>query len=135
MAVKKAVKKVVKKVVRKVAAKAGTIQKIARPKKVAGPKEVIGVPVQEVFKTVPDAPSVVQVQPNSVLLFVNGRDKGTVDTTNQKLGEFVTAQAQRNGIRSFSVYVDGMKADTSDAIKSLTGVGKIEIVAKDARGM
>ena len=97
-------------------------------------KKAVPVPVTEVFSTAPVSNDTVSVPRNSVLLYVNGRDKGTVDTSGQKLGAFVTAQAQHAGIRTFSVYIDGRKADTSDAGKALTGVSKIELVAKDARG-
>ena len=109
-------KKIVKKVVKKVV------------------KRAVTVPVTEVFSTAPAAGESVSVPRNSVLLFVNGQEKGTIDTSGKKLGEFVTAQAQHAGIRTFSVYIDGRKADTSDSGKALTSVSKIELVAKDSRG-
>lgn len=110
-------------------------KKVVVKKKAATPvKRTIPVPVTEVFSTITPERETVSVPRNSVLLYVNGLEKGTVDTSGQKLGAFVTAQAQRAGIRTFSVYIDGRKADTSDAGKALTGVSKIELVAKDARG-
>jgi len=97
-------------------------------------KKAVAVPVTEVFSTSPAHPETVSVPRNSVLLYVNGRKRGTIDTSGKKLGEFVTAQAQNAGIRTFSVYIDGRKADTSDANKTLENVSKVELVAKDARG-
>lgn len=109
-------------------------KKVVIKKNTVAKKKTVPVPVTEVFSTAPAHGEAVSVPRNSVLLFVNGRDKGTVDTSGQKLGAFVTAQAQNAGIRTFSVYIDGRKADTSDANKTLTSVSKIELVAKDARG-
>jgi hypothetical protein len=90
--------------------------------------------VTEVFSTQPQEAAVVEVPKNAVLLYINGSDKGQVETTGQKLADFAVAQAQRYGIRTFSVYIDGRKADTSEADKSLATVKKLEIVAKDSRG-
>jgi transcriptional regulator with XRE-family HTH domain len=70
---------------------------------------------------------------NSVALYVNGQSKGVVDTTGQTLIGFVTDICNRQGIRTFSVYVDGAKATTGQSQESLADVAKIEIVAKDAR--
>lgn len=106
-------------------------------KKVVRPKKTVAVPavtIAEVFTTRPESEATVNVPAHSVALFVNGRDKGIIDTTRQNLGAFAVAQAQRAGITSFSVYVDGVKADTGDKDKSLAGVKKIEIVSKDSRG-
>lgn len=69
-----------------------------------------------------------------VEVVVNGSSKGTTATT-QNIGDFVKAQAMRYGIRTFSVYLDGRKLDTSEASNSFpAGTTKLEIVTKDARG-
>jgi hypothetical protein len=119
-----------RKAAKKVTARTAT-KRVATPKQ---PKTVTKDVVKEVFSTVPQARQTVEVPRNSVALFVNGTDKGLIDTTGQKLGEFAIAQAQRHGIRTFSMYVDGRKADSTDADKLMENFGKLEIVAKDSRG-
>ena len=103
----------------------------SRPKKA---KAVFTEHVSTVFSTAPETSDTVQVPEHSVALFVKGRSKGVVDTTGQRLGSFVTEHAQRAGIRSFSVYVDGLESNTSHKDQTMAGISKIEIVAKDARG-
>lgn len=77
----------------------------------------------------------VAVPRGTVRVYVNGDERGNVETTGRKLGEFAVSQAQNYGVRTFSVYADGRKVDTSEAGKSLAGITKLEIVAKDARGV
>jgi len=115
-------KKVVRKVVRR------------KPSGKAAPAAVSLEPVSDLFSTRPETPETVQVPANAVILVVNGNNKGTMDTSGLKFGEFVIQHANRAGIRSFSVYVDGMKADTSYKEKPMTAFHKVEIVAKDQRG-
>lgn len=117
-----------KKVVRKVVA-----GKVSR-KTVQKVKRVSAEPVSEVFSTRPASESVVEVPAGTVALFVNGRQKGTVHIEGQKLGAFAVAAAQREGITSFSLYVDNQKATTRDKDKSMAQISKVEIVSKDARG-
>lgn len=119
-----------KKGVKKVVAK----KSVSKKATVTRPRAVSTAHVQEVFTTNPQQERTVEVPANSVALFVNGSNKGVVDTTGARLGTFAVAQAQRAGITSFSVYLDGIKADTGDKEKSLAGVSKIELVSKDARG-
>lgn len=119
-----------KKVVKKVVAKKSSKKTV----KVTRPRVVTTEHVAEVFTTRPETSSTVSVPANSVALFVNGSSKGVVDTTGSRLGTFAISKAQHYGITSFSVYVDGIKADTGDKEKSLAGVAKIEIVSKDSRG-
>ena len=88
--------------------------------------------VTEVFSTEPE--STVPVERGSIRLYVNGQDKGDVDCRGKKLKEFVIAKASSYGIRTFSVYVDGAKADTSMGNKAMSTWLKVEIVAKDSRG-
>lgn len=71
----------------------------------------------------------------SVVLVVNGSDKGVKPVGDHTLSQFVMAQATIYGIRNFSVYLDGNKATTKQSGMSLRGVAKVEIVAKDARGI
>lgn len=70
-----------------------------------------------------------------VEILINGSSKGKVTVNNQTLGQMIRAQAKTYGLRTFSVYVDGRKADTSDsAIDQLCKANQIDLVAKDARG-
>lgn len=70
-----------------------------------------------------------------VQLLVNGNDKGSYDTAGQTVGQFVKNQASRHGLKSFSVYVNGAKFYTEQANDPLPAGSKVEIVAKDARGI
>lgn len=90
--------------------------------------------VQEVFTTQPQHEAAVSVEKGKVALYVNGNSRGQVDTNNKTLAEFVREKASNAGIRTFSVYVDGLKADTSMGGSKLDKFAKVEIVAKDARG-
>ena len=124
-----------KKVVKKVVAKKSTKKTVAA--RVPASEKATTVPavaIAEVFTTRPESQRTVEVPPHSVLLFVNGRDKGVTDTSNQTLGKFAVQHAQNAGITSFSLYVDGVKADTGDKDKSMSGMHKVELVSKDARG-
>jgi hypothetical protein len=95
---------------------------------------ISAAPVTEVFKTHPGKEEPVTVRPNAVLLFINGRAQGEVDTTNKTLGEFAVEHASRAGIKSFSLNVDGAKADSTVMGNSMGEYTKVEIVAKDTRG-
>lgn len=121
MATKKAKKVVVRKTV-------------AKKAKVTRPTAVSAAHVSEVFTTQPETARTIEVPTGSVALFINGRDKGLVDTHGQKLGAFAVRHADDAGIRSFSLYADGVKLDTGDKDRSLAGISKLEIVTKDARG-
>ena len=120
----------VKKVVKKISAK----KIVKSSSRVARPRVATTEHVSEVFTTRPQETERVEVPANSVQLFVNGRDRGVVNTSNQTLGEFAVYHAQQQGIKSFSLYADGAKMDTGDAKKSLAQISKVEIVTKDARG-
>jgi hypothetical protein len=75
------------------------------------------------------------VAPATVRLVVNGNDKGTVEVKDgTSIIDFVRQQAQAAGIRTFSVYLNDEKLDTSDASDNLEPDSKVEIVAKDSRG-
>lgn len=66
---------------------------------------------------------------------VNGETVSTEDQA-QTLGTLATKYSSRHGIKTFSVYVNGHKADTADGSKTLDALGATEVdfVAKDARG-
>jgi hypothetical protein len=71
---------------------------------------------------------------NNVEVLVNGSSQGSYDANGKTLGQFASERAKYAGIRTFNVYVDGKKATTDDSGKSLNGISRIEIVAKDSRG-
>jgi len=119
------VRKVVKKAAKATARKKVVVKKAKRL--------IASSRVSEVFSTEPKPKREVEVPKGAVLLFVNGNSKGTVDTDGQNVGAFVVSQAQRYGVRSFSVYLDGVKANTGVASRSMSGFSKVEIVAKDSR--
>lgn len=73
-------------------------------------------------------------QQGMVELFVNGESRGTINVAGQTLGQFVSQQVNRAGIRSFSVYVDNAKIGKSQGNMDMGTIGKVEIVSKDARG-
>lgn len=70
-----------------------------------------------------------------VQLLVNGDPKGSFDTAGQTVGQFVKAKAASFGLKSFSVYVNGAKFYTEQANDPLPDGSKVELVAKDARGI
>lgn len=74
------------------------------------------------------------VDNGTIELVINGTSKGRISNSGQTVGAFVTAQARNYGLKSFSVYVDGSKFYTEQANNPLSG-SKVEIVAKDARGL
>lgn len=73
-------------------------------------------------------------QEKVIEVVINGNSSSVEVSPGTTLIDFVTEQAQGAGIRTFSVYIDGQKADTSQAGKDITTASKVEIVAKDARG-
>lgn len=69
-----------------------------------------------------------------VKLSINGQSQGKVPTEGKSLGDFVLAHVEKKGIASFSVFLDGTKADPDVSDQTLTGVKEVEIVVKDSRG-
>ena len=119
----------------KPAKKAAPVAKKTAVKKAASKSTTTTVePVVEVFDTRANQPEKVTVPSGMVLLLINGRTQGNVEVGKATMKEFVTSQAQRAGIRTFSVYADGAKLDSSDANKPASSFAKFEIVAKDSRG-
>lgn len=119
---KKVVTKVVKK--RRVAPTAPTAPVEASAPVPAGP-------VTEVFDAQMDS---LEVPAGQVLLYVNGNDRGFHSAGEMTLGQFAIARAQANSIRTFSIYANGQKMDTSAANLPVSSFKKIEIVTKNARG-
>jgi uncharacterized protein YcgI (DUF1989 family) len=103
-------------------------------KVVRASSRVSAAPVSELFSTQASSERTIEVPSNSVALFINSVNKGIVDTEGKTVGDFVSFHAEREGIRSFSVYLDGVKVDTGDSGKRLSQFSKVELVRKDSRG-
>lgn len=91
-------------------------------------------PVQETFRTMPATEALRTIPEGEVLVLINGTNQGAKAHNNMTMGEYARKLAQGAGIRTFSVYVDDQKANTTQAGLSMNQFGKIEIVAKDSRG-
>lgn len=72
---------------------------------------------------------------SAIPIKVNGEDGGTAQGT-ETLGALASRVSNARGLRTFSVYVNGQKMETSAGGKTLTELGatSVELVAKDARG-
>lgn len=67
---------------------------------------------------------------------VNGQVRNArAQAGTQTIGQFLSQQAQYYGVRTFSAYADGNKLYTSDSAKPASSFKKVDIVAKDARGL
>ncbi len=83
----------------------------------------------DVFST-----EVVEVRPNSALVFINAESKGTFDSSNQTIIEFAMKHANLAGVHNFSLYANGQKLSKQEAALPASNFAKIEIVSKDSRG-
>jgi hypothetical protein len=72
---------------------------------------------------------------DTVGILVNGECGGTAAST-ETLGAVASRISDARGLRTFSVYVNGQKMETSAGGKTLAELGatSVELVAKDARG-
>jgi len=139
---KKAAKKAIKKATRAVKApRSVAAQPVTEPIVVASeptpepiPHVVEVAPIQETFCTVPPPVEARTVPAGEVLVFVNGSNRGLKFHNDMALGDYARKLAQEAGIRTFSVYVDDQKANTTMAGLPMGQFGKIEIVSKDSRG-
>lgn len=139
---KKAAKKAIKKTTR--AAKSPrsvAAQPVTEPIVVASeptpepiPHVVEVAPVQETFRTAPPPVETRTVPAGEVLVFINGTNRGLKSHNDMVLGDYARKLAQETGIRTFSVYVDDQKANTTMTGIPMGQFGKIEIVSKDSRG-
>jgi len=72
--------------------------------------------------------------PSPIQALVNGQSVGTVENTNQSIGDAARGIATANGLKAYSVRVNGVPVTPEDAAKGLGGVKSIEVFAKDTRG-
>jgi hypothetical protein len=82
----------------------------------------------------PDDVFSIETSPSGLEVLINGVSRGRVATPQGTLKEFAVSQARTYGIRTFSVYADGQKLTEADAGRAVSGVLRLEIVAKDSRG-
>jgi hypothetical protein len=71
----------------------------------------------------------------AIAVKVNGETVGTAQGTDT-LGSIANRYASQHSLKTFSVLVNGAKADTSAGSKTLADLGatSVELVAKDSRG-
>ena len=114
--------------------RSSTIKKTAGKTKTTGSTvRVTAAPASELFRT-HEHPPTVEVKEGEILLFINGRKAGTFTVKNKSFHDFITEHASNAGIKTFSVYADDEKADTSFSGRQAAEFKKIEIVTKDTRG-
>lgn len=66
---------------------------------------------------------------------INGQSVVFNPTAGMTIGQAAEGIARANGLKSFSILVNGVKLlNTEQANKSLTGVRTLEVFAKDTRG-
>ncbi len=114
-----------------------TKKKVIVKKRAAKKVEAVPVPeavqasssTNDVFST-----EVVEVRPNSALVFINAESKGTFDSSNQTIIEFAMKHANLAGVHNFSLYANGQKLSKQEAALPASNFAKIEIVSKDSRG-
>ena len=105
---------------------------VTRPPKPRTTSKPANRVVADVFTT--EGEGTIHVPAGSVHLVVNGTSRGLRSTDNMTFGEFARSQASQAGIKTFSLYADGSPVNVQDGGKRMTGVVKLEIVAKDSRG-
>ncbi len=141
MSTRKAIKKATKKVVAKGTKSARPVAVAAEP--VAAPTPtpapapehvVVAAPVQETFVTTPQPAPTETIPRLEVLVYVSGQSRGRRAHNNRPMAEFARSIASEFGIRTFSVYLDEVKANTSMGAMTMDNFGKLEIVPKDSRG-
>ena len=72
--------------------------------------------------------------PAKVQMLLNGQAVGEVDPTGLSISQCANNIARENGLKSYSILVNGVKVTTEGAGKPLTGTKTIEIFAKETRG-
>ena len=132
-------KKVVKKVARPSKTGRTTPSSARTPKKTikkvgAGATVSSETASQEVFNTNPERVEQLNVPAGHVRLFINGRDEGDIFAGDQTVYNLAKEKASARGIRTFSMYGDGVKLWSDSKDKPASSYNKLEIVTKDARG-
>lgn len=78
---------------------------------------------------------VVKVSKKEVQQLLNGQPTGVViPESRQTIGSVAMEMARSNGLKTYSILVDGTKVTTEGASKPLAGHRSIEIFAKETRG-
>jgi hypothetical protein len=71
--------------------------------------------------------------PAQVKTIVNGQVQGQIAATGT-IGDAAMALARDNGLKSYSVRVNGVPVTAQEAAGSLAGAQSLEVFAKDTRG-
>ena len=71
--------------------------------------------------------------PSQVKIIVNGQVMGTIASTGT-IGDAAQALARDNGLKSYSVRLNGVPVTAVEAAGSLAGAQSLEVFAKDTRG-
>ena len=72
--------------------------------------------------------------PKRVQMLLNGQAVGEVDPTGLSISQCANNIARENGLKSYSILVNGVKVTTDGAGKPLAGARSIEVFAKETRG-
>jgi hypothetical protein len=72
--------------------------------------------------------------PHKVQMLLNGQAVGEVDPAGLSISQCANNIARENGLKSYSILVNGTKVTTEGAGKPLAGAKSIEVFAKETRG-
>jgi len=69
-----------------------------------------------------------------VQMLLNGQNVGEVDPSGLSISQCANNIARENGLKSYSILINGTKVGTEEAGKPLSGARTIEVFAKETRG-
>jgi hypothetical protein len=72
--------------------------------------------------------------PSRVQMLLNGQNVGEVDPSGLSISQCANNIARENGLKSYSILINGTKVGTEEAGKPLSGARTIEVFAKETRG-
>lgn len=73
--------------------------------------------------------------PKQIVLMLNGQSIGMhIPKAGDTVGSVANSVAAGNGLKSYSILINGSKVTTEGAGKGLSGVRTLEIFAKETRG-
>jgi hypothetical protein len=72
--------------------------------------------------------------PTQVQRLINGQPAGIVSSGDMTIGQAASDLARDNGLKTYSILVNGTKVTTEGASKRLAGAATLEVFAKETRG-
>jgi hypothetical protein len=72
--------------------------------------------------------------PTTVTMLLNGQTVGVLEPGTQSIAEAGAEIARKNGLKTYSILIDGTKVSTEDGNRPIAGHVSIEVFAKEARG-